>query len=335
MRLIIQPDYVGISQWAADYVVQKINAAAPTAAKPFVLGLPTGSSPLGMYRALVAAHQAGRVSFEHVVTFNMDEYVGIPQDHPESYHTFMWKNFFSHIDIKKENVHILNGNATDLEAECAAYECQHYEEMIHKAGGIDLFLGGIGPDGHIAFNEPGSSLSSRTRMKTLTTDTIIANSRFFDGDVNKVPKTALTVGVGTVMSAREVLILVNGHYATNEELRSIPPGKIIRIDYFDIAPERYNTRGSVLDVITKPLDNGHHAGVEASVAPFATDAVARLYYNYNSGAHQFKLFTNNFVRHTNLGKQEEQTSEYTTTERHLYDDSHKAQLPYAQSKLCL
>ena len=163
MRLIIQPDYVGISQWAADYVVQKINAAAPTAAKPFVLGLPTGSSPLGMYRALVAAHQAGRVSFEHVVTFNMDEYVGIPQDHPESYHSFMWKNFFSHIDIKKENVHILNGNATDLEAECAAYE-----EAILAAGGIDLFLGGIGPDGHIAFNEPGSSLTSRTRMKTLT-----------------------------------------------------------------------------------------------------------------------------------------------------------------------
>ena len=161
---------------------------------------------MGMYRALVAAHQAGRVSFEHVVTFNMDEYVGIPEDHPESYHTFMWKNFFNHIDIKKENVHILNGNAPDLEAECAAYEA-----AIKQAGGIDLFLGGIGPDGHIAFNEPGSSLASRTRMKTLTTDTIIANSRFFDGDVNKVPKTALTVGVGTVMDAREVLILVNGH----------------------------------------------------------------------------------------------------------------------------
>ena len=206
MRLIIQPDYTGISQWVADYVVRKIQSAQPTAQKPFVLGLPTGSSPMGMYRALVAAHQAGRVSFEHVVTFNMDEYVGIPEDHPESYHTFMWKNFFNHIDIKKENVHILNGNALDLEAECAAYEA-----AIKQAGGIDLFLGGIGPDGHIAFNEPGSSLASRTRMKTLTTDTIIANSRFFDGDVNKVPKTALTVGVGTVMDAREVLILVNGH----------------------------------------------------------------------------------------------------------------------------
>lgn len=206
MRLIIQPDYTGISQWAAEYVVSKINAAQPTAQKPFVLGLPTGSSPLGMYRALVAAHQAGRVSFEHVVTFNMDEYVGIPEEHPESYHTFMWKNFFQHIDIKKENVHILNGNASDLEAECKAYEA-----AIEAVGGIDLFLGGIGPDGHIAFNEPGSSLSSRTRIKTLTTDTIIANSRFFGGDVNQVPKTALTVGVATVMSAREVLILVNGH----------------------------------------------------------------------------------------------------------------------------
>lgn len=206
MRLIIQPDYTGISQWAAEYVVSKINAAKPTAQKPFVLGLPTGSSPLGMYRALVAAHQAGRVSFEYVVTFNMDEYVGIPEEHPESYHAFMWKNFFQHIDIKKENVHILNGNASDLEAECKAYEA-----AIEAVGGIDLFLGGIGPDGHIAFNEPGSSLSSRTRIKTLTTDTIIANSRFFGGDVNQVPKTALTVGVATVMSAREVLILVNGH----------------------------------------------------------------------------------------------------------------------------
>ena len=159
-----------------------------------------------MYKALIEANKAGKVSFQHVVTFNMDEYIGLPEGHPESYHSFMWNNFFSHIDIKKEHVHILNGNAADPLKECA-----DYEEAIKAAGGIDLFLGGIGPDGHIAFNEPGSSLSSRTRIKTLTTDTIIANSRFFEGDVNKVPKTAMTVGVGTVMDAREVLILVNGH----------------------------------------------------------------------------------------------------------------------------
>lgn len=136
----------------------------------------------------------------------MDEYVGLPKDHPESYHSFMWNNFFSHVDIKPENVNILNGNAPDLEVECAAYEAK-----MKAVGGVDLFLGGIGPDGHIAFNEPGSSLASRTRVKSLTTDTIIANSRFFDNDVNKVPKTSVTVGVGTVLDAKEVLIMVNGH----------------------------------------------------------------------------------------------------------------------------
>ena len=206
MRLIIEPNYDLMSQWAANYVVERINAAKPTKEKPFVLGLPTGSSPIGMYRSLVKAYQEGKVSFKNVLTFNMDEYVGLPEEHPESYHSFMFSNLFNHIDCPKENIHILNGNAKDLAAECA-----HYEQMIAEAGGIDLFLGGIGPDGHIAFNEPGSSLSSRTRQKTLTTDTIIANSRFFDNDINKVPKTALTVGVGTVMAAKEVMILVNGH----------------------------------------------------------------------------------------------------------------------------
>jgi glucosamine-6-phosphate deaminase len=206
MRVIIEPDYEKMSKWAAQYVAKRINDAKPTAQKPFKLGCPTGSSPLGLYRELIKMNKEGKVSFQHVVTFNMDEYVNLPEEHPESYHSFMWNNFFSHIDIKKENVHILNGNAPDLKAECEAYE-----KAIVAAGGIDLFMGGIGPDGHIAFNEPGSSLCSRTRQKTLTTDTIIANCRFFDNDVNKVPKTALTVGVGTVMDAKEVLIMVNGH----------------------------------------------------------------------------------------------------------------------------
>ena len=208
MRVIIESDYQALSQWAANYVAKRINQAKPTAEKPFILGLPTGSSPLGMYKALIELNKKGVVSFEHVVTFNMDEYVGLPESHPESYHSFMHNNFFNHIDIRKENIHILNGNAEDLEAECA-----NYEKQIESFGGIDLFLGGIGPDGHIAFNEPGSSLTSRTRVKTLTTDTIIANSRFFENDVNKVPKTALTVGVGTVMAAKEVLILCNGQHA--------------------------------------------------------------------------------------------------------------------------
>ncbi|GAB7348862.1 hypothetical protein MBLNU459_g7564t2 [Dothideomycetes sp. NU459] len=135
----------------------------------------------------------------------MDEYVGIPREHPESYHSFMYKHFFSHVDIDPSNINILNGNAPDLEAECIAYE-----EKIKRAGGIELFLGGIGPDGHIAFNEPGSSLKSRTRVKTLAYDTIIANSRFFDNDLDKVPKMALTVGVQTVLEAREVVIIITG-----------------------------------------------------------------------------------------------------------------------------
>ena len=206
MRLIIQESYGKMSQWAAAYIVKRIKDFAPTPERPFVLGLPTGSTPIGIYKELIHLYQTGKVSFKNVVTFNMDEYIGIPQNHPESYHTFMWNNFFSHIDIPAENVHILDGNAPDLEKECADYEAK-----IAAFGGIDLFMGGIGPDGHIAFNEPGSSLSSRTRVKSLTTDTIIANSRFFGGDINLVPKRALTVGVGTIMDAKEVLILANGH----------------------------------------------------------------------------------------------------------------------------
>lgn len=206
MRLIIEETYDRMSEWAARYVAARINAAKPTKKEPFVLGCPTGSSPLGLYRKLIELYEKGEVSFRNVVTFNMDEYVGLPEDHPESYHSFMWNNFFSHIDIPRENVNILDGNAPDLQA-----ECRRFEEKIDSYGGIDLFMGGVGPDGHIAFNEPGSSLSSRTRVKTLTTDTIIANARFFEGNVDLVPKTALTVGVGTVMDARSVLLLVNGH----------------------------------------------------------------------------------------------------------------------------
>jgi glucosamine-6-phosphate deaminase len=206
MRVIIQPSYDLVSKWVASYVVKQIRDFKPTPDKPFVMGLPTGSSPIGTYKELVAMHKAGRVSFQNVVTFNMDEYIAMPEEHPESYHSFMWNHFFKHIDIKKENVNILNGNAQDLENECL-----RYEEKIKKYGGIHLFLGGIGPDGHIAFNEPGSSLQSRTRVKTLTHDTILANARFFNNDITKVPKTALTVGVATVMDAKEVLIIVNGY----------------------------------------------------------------------------------------------------------------------------
>ncbi|KAK1977959.1 glucosamine-6-phosphate isomerase [Colletotrichum cereale] len=205
MRLIIRPDSRSASAHVAHYILDRIRTFDPTPEKPFVLGLPTGSSPIQIYEILVTEYRAGRVSFENVVTFNMDEYVGLPQAHPESYHSFMFRHFFSQVNVKPENVHILDGNAPDLDSECAAYE-----EKIKAVGGIDLFLGGVGPDGHIAFNEPGSSLASRTRVKTLAMDTIRANARFFGGDLSKVPQMALTVGVQTVMEAREVVIIVNG-----------------------------------------------------------------------------------------------------------------------------
>ena len=206
MKVIIREDVSKSSIWAAHYIAKKINEKAAVTDKPFVIGLCTGSTPIETYAELIRMVKAGEVSFKNVISFNMDEYVGLPEEHPESYHSFMHKYLFDHIDEPAENIHILNGNAPDLKA-----ECENYEKAIVEAGGIDLFLGGIGEDGHIAFNEPFSSLTSRTRVKTLTTDTKIANSRFFDNDPEKVPSLALTVGVGTVMAAREVMILCNGH----------------------------------------------------------------------------------------------------------------------------
>lgn len=205
MRILIHKDYKHLCKWTARYIAERINEYSPSAENPFVLGLPTGSSPVGVYKEWIEFVKQGKLSFRNVVTFNMDEYVGIPEDHPQSYHYFMDENLFNHIDIPKGNIHILNGNARDLAGECAAYE-----EKIKAFGGVNLFLGGIGPDGHIAFNEPGSSLTSKTRVKTLTYDTMVANSRFFEGDITKVPKTALTVGVDTIMQAEEVVIIVSG-----------------------------------------------------------------------------------------------------------------------------
>ncbi len=220
MRIIIKPDAAEVGKWVANYVIERIKSANPTASKPFVLGLPTGSSPIPTYKELIRRHKKGEVSFKNVITFNMDEYVGIPEDHKESYHAFMHDNLFDHIDIPRGNINILNGNAKDLEKECL-----DYEKRIKSVGGIDLFLGGIGPDGHIAFNEPGSSLASRTRVKTLRYDTIVANSRFFDGDMSKVPTKALTVGVGTVMDAMEVLIIITG-FNKARALREVVEGGI-------------------------------------------------------------------------------------------------------------
>ncbi|PSU50672.1 glucosamine-6-phosphate deaminase [Photobacterium frigidiphilum] len=206
MRLIPLSNATQVGAWAARHIVKRINDFNPTADRPFVLGLPTGSTPLSTYKVLIELHKAGEVSFENVVTFNMDEYVGIDPNHPESYRTFMHTNFFNHIDIKAENINLLDGQTDDIDGHCKAYE-----DKIKSYGKINLFMGGVGNDGHIAFNEPASSLSSRTRIKTLTEDTRIANSRFFGGDIAQVPKYALTIGVATLLDAEEVMILIQGH----------------------------------------------------------------------------------------------------------------------------
>lgn len=199
MRVIIERDYDTVSQRAADFVTELIQRK-PDA----VLGLATGSTPLGLYRELIRRHKEEDLDFSQVTTFNLDEYYGLEPDHPQSYHYFMWDNLFKHINVRESHVNIPSGTAQDVDA-C----CTEYEQRITDAGGIDLQVLGIGSDGHIGFNEPGSSLASRTRMTTLTTETIADNSRFF-AENEEVPRFSITMGVGTIMDAKTCMIIAAG-----------------------------------------------------------------------------------------------------------------------------
>ena len=202
MRLIISQN-PGL--WAANYICNKIKTHNYHIKKNFVLGLPTGSTPVKMYEFLIDMYNKKQLSFQNVVTFNMDEYIGLDKNHEQSYYSFMHKNLFNSIDIKKENINIPDGMAVDIKQFCV-----EYEERIKQNGGIDLFVGGVGENGHIAFNEPYSSLSSQTRDKELDFDTMNANARFFGGNINLVPKSAITVGIDTLLESKEVMILVQG-----------------------------------------------------------------------------------------------------------------------------
>jgi glucosamine-6-phosphate deaminase len=202
MRLVITDE---VGRWAADYVVEKIKEAAPTPDRNFILGLPTGGTAVELYKNLVQSYNEARISFKNVTTFNMDEYVGLPEDHPESYHSYMRENLFKHVDMDPERINIPNGNAPNLAAECA-----DYDRRMAACGGADLFLGGVGENGHVAFNEPYSSPASGTNEKRLDLNTREANSRFFGGDPDQVPRRALTVGIKNLMDSREVLIMVTG-----------------------------------------------------------------------------------------------------------------------------
>lgn len=209
------------SSYLANYIITKINDFAPTPSRPFVLGLPTGSSPEGIYKRLVAAYKDGKVSFANVVTFNMDEYLGLRPTHPQLYYYFMYDKLFNHVDIPKENINILNGLAPDVAKECADYEAK-----INKYGRIHLFLGGLGPEGHLAFNEAGSSRGSKTRKVDLEESTVKANSRFFDNDPAKVPRHALSVGISTILDNSDEIALIvlgaNKKYALDKTLFGAP-----------------------------------------------------------------------------------------------------------------
>ena len=200
MEIIIQPDAPACGIIAAR-IIARLLREKPDA----VLGLATGSTPLGTYRELIRLHREEALDFSQVTTFNLDEYVGLPTAHPQSYHAFMRENFFQYVNVRPERIHIPDGQSADVPAECA-----RYEESIRRAGGIDLQLLGIGTDGHIGFNEPSSSLASRTRIKTLTDSTRRDNARFFGGDLAQVPMHCITMGVGTIMDARQVLLLAFG-----------------------------------------------------------------------------------------------------------------------------
>ena len=203
MRLIVTKLSVGL--YSAAYIRRAIEQFAPTPQKPYVLGLPTGSTVLDTYAILRTFIQERLLSFQHVITFNMDEYVGLPEDHPQSYHSYMRRNLFASAHIPPEQIFIPNGNAPDLKA-----ECERYEQAIARVGGIRLFIGGVGRNGHIAFNEPGTPFNSRTHVTTLAPSTLEANARFFQNDIARVPRKAITVGSGTILDAQELLFIASG-----------------------------------------------------------------------------------------------------------------------------
>jgi glucosamine-6-phosphate deaminase len=199
MRVIVETNQAGVSRKAADFVADLVRRR-PTC----VLGLATGGTPLGMYNELIRMHREEGLDFSRVVTFNLDEYVGLAGTHPQSYRHFMQHHFFDHVNIDPRDTHVPDGRALDFEA-----YCEQYEKMILEEGGIELQVLGIGSDGHIAFNEPGSSLGSRTRLKTLTSETVRDNARFFASE-QEVPRLAITMGVGTILESRQCLLLACG-----------------------------------------------------------------------------------------------------------------------------
>ena len=199
MEVIVTSNYDEICETAARIVQQEWQKK-----KNLVLGLATGETPLGVYKKIIDMHQRKEIDFSASKAFSLDEYLGLEEDHPQSFAHYMNENFLKHINIKEENIHKLDGKPSDIDT-----HCQEYEEKIRSCGGIDVQILGIGRNGHIGFNEPGSSLSSRTRVKTLAEETVKDNARFF-GEETEVPRFCLTMGIGTVLEAKIIILLASG-----------------------------------------------------------------------------------------------------------------------------
>ena len=249
MLVEVFEEYDAVSERAAEIVTNQIRRKPDS-----VVGFATGSTPLGLYKTLIRNHREQGLDFSKVTTFNLDEYVGLRPEHPQSYHYFMWQNLFKHINVNPSNVYIPHGMADDVD-----YFCDWYEEQIEKAGGIDLQILGIGANGHLAFNEPGSSLGSRTRIKTLTAATVRNNSRFFD-DPEEVPRQAITMGIGTILDAETLLLVASGeskaeaiHNALEGPVTGMCPATVVQMHRFAHV---------VLDeAAASKLEFRHHGGI--------------------------------------------------------------------------
>ena len=228
MEVVVCKSYEELSRRAALAVADVLNTK-PNA----VLGMATGSSPLGLYQELVRMHEKESLDFSRVTTFNLDEYVGLPVTHDQSFHYFMHENFFKKVNIPKSNIHIPSGTTSNYRA-----FCQWYEERINECGGIDVQILGIGSDGHIAFNEPTSSLASRTRLKTLAQQTIDDNARFFD-KAEDVPIYAITMGVGTILEARKLVLVANGENKADAVAKAVegPVASMVTASALQLHPD--------------------------------------------------------------------------------------------------
>lgn len=214
MNIIKVKNYSELSRIASEIFMKQMKKLDNP-----VIGLATGSTPIKLYKILVEYHQKGELSFSNTITFNLDEYVGLSKNDPTSYQYFMYEHLFRHVDIKEENIHLPDGLTEDLEE-----ECNKYEELIKKAGNIDLQILGLGLNGHIGFNEPGTSFSSRTHVVELQPSTIKANSRFFSS-IENVPKKAITMGISTIMEAKKIIFLVQGEMKA-EILKKVVYGEV-------------------------------------------------------------------------------------------------------------